>query len=88
VLEALCGAGDFAEEFFCSFETNPDFVPRWEASGMRIAARGADGAMRAFELPQQRFFLATLFQPQLSSSFDRPHPIIQGFLRASADTGA
>jgi CTP synthase (UTP-ammonia lyase) len=39
--------------------------------------------MRALELPSNRFFLATLFQPQLSSSFDAPHPIVIGFLRAA-----
>jgi CTP synthase (UTP-ammonia lyase) len=49
---------------------------------MRVAALGADGEMRAFELRQNRFFVATLFQPQLSSSFDRPHPLIVGFLQA------
>jgi CTP synthase (UTP-ammonia lyase) len=40
--------------------------------------------MRALELPANRFFLATLFQPQLSSSFDAPHPIVIGFLREAA----
>jgi CTP synthase (UTP-ammonia lyase) len=58
-------------------------LPRWEEAGMRVAARGADGEMRAFELHQNQFFIATLFQPQLSSSFDRPHPLIVGFLQAS-----
>jgi CTP synthase (UTP-ammonia lyase) len=83
ILEALCGSSDLRGEYFCSYETNPAFVPRWQAAGLRIAARGGDGEMRAFELPAQRFFLATLFQPQLSSSYDRPHPIITGFLRAA-----
>jgi CTP synthase (UTP-ammonia lyase) len=81
----LCGSADFAEEYFCSFETNSDYVPRWEAAGLRVSARGAEGEMRAFELPEKRFFMAALFQPQLSSSYERPHPIIQGFLRASRD---
>ena len=48
-----------------------------------LIARGADGEMRAFELPDHPFFVATLFQPQLSSSFDAPHPIVLGFLRAA-----
>ena len=84
LLERLCGSGDLCGEFFCSFETNAAFVPRWEAAGLRIGSRGADGEMRAFELPDARFFVATLFQPQLSSSFERPHPIVDGFLRAAA----
>lgn len=82
LLERLCGSEDLRGEFFCSFETNASFVPRWEAAGLQIAARGANGEMRAFELPQNRFFVATLFQPQLSSSHQQPHPIVAGYLRA------
>ena len=58
--------------------------------------RGADGdsarlgdmsggkrrVTRALELPAKPFHLATLFQPQLSSSFATPHPIVEGLLRA------
>jgi CTP synthase (UTP-ammonia lyase) len=82
LLEAICGSGDLNEEYFCSLEANADFVPRWEAAGLVVAARGHDGEMRAFELSQRRFFVAALFQPQLSSSYERPHPLIEGFLRA------
>jgi CTP synthase (UTP-ammonia lyase) len=88
LFETLCGAADLRAEYFCSFETNPDFVARWEAAGLRVAARGSEGEMRAFELPQRRFFVATLFQPQLSSSYQRPHPIIEGYLRACARQAA
>ena len=81
-LAELCGGGDLTEEYFCNYETNAAYVPRWEAeAGLRVAARGAGGEMRAFELPDHPFFLATLFQPQRSSRSDRPHPIIEGFLR-------
>jgi CTP synthase (UTP-ammonia lyase) len=80
----LCGSADLSGQYFCSYEVNNDFVPKWEAAGLRVAARGAEGEMRAFDLPAHRFFLATLFQPQLSSSFDAPHPLIEGFLRACA----
>jgi len=41
--------------------------------------------MRAFDLPDKRFFLATLFQPQLSSRGEQPHPIILGYLGACAE---
>ena len=87
-LAALCdGGGDLAGEYFCNFETNPAFVPRWEASaGLRVAARGPGGEMRAFELDGHRFFVATLFQPQRSSRGEHPHPIVEGYLRACATT--
>jgi CTP synthase (UTP-ammonia lyase) len=83
-LARLCGNGDLEGEYFCSFETNPDFVPRWEAAGLRAAAHGRDAELRAVELPQHRFFIATLFQPQLSSSFERPHPLVSGLIASCA----
>jgi CTP synthase (UTP-ammonia lyase) len=85
-LSHLCGSQGILEEYFCSFETNALFVPRWEAAGLRVAARGGgNGEVRGFELAETRFFLATLFQPQLSSSYDRPHPIITGYLAACTE---
>jgi CTP synthase (UTP-ammonia lyase) len=88
MFEKLCGGGELRGEFFCSFETNDAFVPRWEVAGLRVAARGVNGEMRALELPSNRFFMATLFQPQLSSSARIPHPVVEGFLRACAAQGA
>lgn len=87
-LGELCGAAELREEYFCNFEVNTAYLARWEAAGLRAAAYGAAGEMRALELPRRRFFIATLFQPQLSSSFERPHPVVEGFLRAcSAQLG-
>jgi CTP synthase (UTP-ammonia lyase) len=82
LLERLIGSDTLREEYFCSFETNAAFIPRWEAAGLRVAARGPQDEMRALELPAKSFHVATLFQPQLSSSFVSPHPIVEGFLRA------
>jgi CTP synthase (UTP-ammonia lyase) len=75
------------EEFFCNFEINPDF--EWAAmeAGFPIVARGAQGEIRAIESPTHRFFLATLFQPQLSSAEKKPHPIVLAFVQAAADWG-
>jgi CTP synthase (UTP-ammonia lyase) len=83
MLGQLIGRSPLREEYFCNFETNADFVSRWEAAGLRVSARGPQGEMRAFELPAKRFFVATLFQPQLSSSMEQPHPIVIGYLRAA-----
>ena len=49
-----------------------------------MVARGAQGEARAIESPAHRFFIATLFQPQLSSGPGKPHPIIVEFLHAAA----
>ena len=72
------------EEFFCNYEVNPEFEGAILEAGFWIAARGAQGEIRALELPTHKFFIATLFQPQLSSKPGKPHPIIVHFLSAGA----
>ncbi|MFZ0480160.1 MAG: hypothetical protein WAL71_13530 [Terriglobales bacterium] len=73
------------EEFFCNFEVNPDF--EWTAieAGLPIVARGECGECRAVESPAHSFFIATLFQPQLTSCEDKPHPLVIAFVEAAAD---
>ncbi|MEY4551397.1 MAG: hypothetical protein RL685_7592 [Pseudomonadota bacterium] len=82
LLAELCGGAPLQGEYNCSFEVNRAYLERWQAVGLRSAAHDALGALRAFELSERRFFLATLFQPQLSSRPDAPHPLVLGFLRA------
>ena len=73
------------EEFFCNFEVNPEY--EWAAmeAGFPVVARGPKGEVRAIESPTHRFFIATLFQPQLSSKAGDPHPLVLAFLQAAAD---
>ena len=75
------------EEFFCNFEVNPEY--EWAAmeAGFPVVARGPNGEIRAIESPTHRFFIATLFQPQLSSKPGHPHPLVLAFLQAAADWG-
>jgi CTP synthase (UTP-ammonia lyase) len=73
------------EEFFCNFEVNPEF--EWTAmeAGFPIVARGPKGECRAIESPAHQFYIATLFQPQLTSRKDHPHPLVLAFVQAVAD---
>jgi CTP synthase (UTP-ammonia lyase) len=75
------------EQFFCNFEVNPEF--EWAAmeAGFPVVARGSKGEIRAIESPTHRFYIATLFQPQLSSKTENPHPLIIAFVQAAADWG-
>lgn len=73
------------EEFFCNYEVNPDFEGSLIEAGFTIVARGANNEIRSIEFPGHRFFIATLFQPQLSSKPGKPHPIIVEFLRAASN---
>ncbi|MGA8762083.1 MAG: hypothetical protein WB562_04255 [Candidatus Sulfotelmatobacter sp.] len=72
------------EEFFCNFEVNPDYEWSTIEAGFPVVARGPGGEIRAIESPTLLFFIATLFQPQLSSTEKKPHPLIVAFLQAAA----
>jgi CTP synthase (UTP-ammonia lyase) len=72
------------EEFFCNFEVNPEYEWATMEAGFPVVARGAQGEIRAIESPAHRFFIATLFQPQLSSTEKNPHPLVMAFVQAAA----
>jgi len=84
-LQAFYMKDTVVEEFFCNYEVNPEYEYAAMEAGFPVVARGAQNEVRAIESPTHRFFLATLFQPQLSSKPDNPHPIILAFVQAAAD---
>ena len=82
-VHAILGREEIHEEHFCNYEVNPAFQAQFEAAGLKITGEDDSGIARAVELPGHRFFLATLFQPQLSSEAGRPHPLVVAFLEAA-----
>ncbi len=86
-LQSFYGKETVTEEFFCNFEVNPEY--EWAAmeAGFPVVARGTQGEIRAIESPTHRFYVATLFQPQLSSKPKDPHPLVLAFVQAAADWG-
>ncbi len=84
-LQSFYGKDTVTEEFFCNFEVNPEY--EWAAmeAGLPVVARGKQNEIRAIESPTNRFFVATLFQPQLSSKPGKPHPLIVVFVKSAAD---
>ena len=78
------GKEETIEEFRCSYGLNPEYRDKIGASGLQVAGVGPDGEVRMVELSDHRFFVATLFLPQLSSSPDRPHRLIVAYLQAAA----
>ena len=85
-LHRFYGKDVVSEEFYCSYVVNPQFEGGIVDAGFAIAARDERGEIRAVESPAHRFFLATLFQPQLSSRPNQPHPVIVEFLRAAGNS--
>ena len=72
------------EAFTCSYGLNPEYQHLFNNQNLIIAGTNADAEVRLMELTGHRFFMATLFLPQLSSSLEKPHPIIVAYLKAAS----
>jgi len=77
------GEEEIVEEFRCNYGLNPEYRDIIGAGGLKVAGVDSDGQVRIVELSGHRFFIATLFLPQLSSSFDMPHRLIVAYLKAA-----
>ena len=89
-LASVMGAGEHQEGFYCNYGVNEEFRARFERAGLRISALGLDGEIRGVERLDHPFYLATLFQPQLTSvATGRAHPLLLAYLRTVREhTGA
>ena len=87
LLYSICESTDQSEQYYSNYGVNKEYEDQFQASGLRVCARGIHGEARAVELPNHLFFLATLFQPQLSSRPEAPHPVWLAFLRAAMRFG-
>ena len=74
------------EQFSCNFGLNESFRNRLISGPLKIAGVDDNQNVRIVELSEHRFFIATLFLPQFSSSLDTPHPLILDFVKAAAET--
>ena len=83
LLHSICGGEDDSEQYYCNYGVNEEYEKQFQAAGLRVSARGILGETRAVELPGRSFFIATLFQPQLSSRPEAPHRFLLAFLRAA-----
>lgn len=80
------GHSEAREQYYCNFGLNPAHRGSLEAAGLRVVGTDQDGEARVIELPGLRFYLATLFVPQLRSQPDAPHPLVTALLRAAAQS--
>lgn len=72
-----------SEKYNCGYSLNRYYKEAFEQSNLRCVAYNRQGDVRVVELKGHHFFLAMLFQPQLSSNEQCPHPIILAFLKAA-----
>ena len=78
------GREAITEEYLCNYEFNREYQEQVDAAGLKVVGFDERGVGRVVELPEHRFFIATLFLPQLKSSDARPHPYVIGFLEVAS----
>jgi len=78
----IYGTPTVTEQYYCNFGINPDYIEILKQGPMLITGADAEGDIRVIEWPDHRFFIGTLFVPQVQSTLDQPHPLITAFLTA------
>ncbi|SDN76049.1 Glutamine amidotransferase class-I [Acetanaerobacterium elongatum] len=71
------------EKYTCNFGVSADIKERLDRSGLKVVGTDDNGETRIVELGGKTFYIATLLQPQLSSTPEHPHPLILAYLRAA-----
>jgi CTP synthase (UTP-ammonia lyase) len=83
----IYGASASEERFFCSFGLNPAYRHEIEVAGLQPSGFDDNGEVRILELPNARFFFATLFVPQSYPDEAKPHPFVRALVNAVRDQG-
>ncbi|MFG2121268.1 gamma-glutamyl-gamma-aminobutyrate hydrolase family protein [Streptomyces sp. NPDC048710] len=81
---SVTGAERTVERYHCAYGPSRH-LDILRAHGLRFSGHDEDGQVRVAELPGHPFFLATLFQPELSGDGSRPHPVVRALARAAVE---
>lgn len=65
---------------------NDQFRDQLVRHGFIVTGTDEMGNTRILELLQNKFFVATLFQPQLSSTPENPHKLILAYLKSAEES--
>jgi CTP synthase (UTP-ammonia lyase) len=80
----IYGRTEVLESYHCRFGLDRRFRSRFEGSGMIFSGQDTSGDVRVVELADHPFFIATLYQPELSALRGATHPLVIAFTRAAA----
>ncbi|MBB6094751.1 CTP synthase (UTP-ammonia lyase) [Povalibacter uvarum] len=78
------GASEAHEGYHCSYGINPEFAQAIASGPLKVAARDDAGDIRAVELDDHPFFVASLFQSERAALKDVTPPLVVAFVRACA----
>jgi CTP synthase (UTP-ammonia lyase) len=83
-LQRAYGRTEAVEGYHCRYGLNPAMREALTSGPLRVAAEDASGDVRAVELDDHPFFVATLFQPERAALRDEVPPIVRAFVDAAA----
>jgi len=75
---------EISEEYHCGYGVNRAYLQLFDGSAMKFTGFDAEGDPRILEIPSNRFFIGTAFQPERSALRNQPHPLVGAFLKAAA----
>lgn len=73
------------EGYRCRFGVNPQFERDLLSHQLRAVGHDLAGDLRAIELPDHVFFVATLFQPERAALKGQVPPLVRAFVEACAE---
>ena len=79
---SIFNTNTITENYYCNFGLNPIYQEQIHQAGFRLVASDIHKEARILELSNHPFFVATLFVPQVNSSYEKPHPILIALLHA------
>ena len=86
---ALVGDEPFVGMHYCGYGPAPGIAERLAAGGMVIEATAEDAGAEVLELPANRFFMLSLFQPQIGALAGEPvHPLLVEFIACAREQAA
>jgi CTP synthase (UTP-ammonia lyase) len=80
----LVDGESFLGMHYCSYGPGPAEIERLVAAGMVVSATAEDAGAEVLELPANRFYMLTLFQPHVGALAGKPlHPLLREFVRCA-----
>lgn len=86
-IQKIYGKQKTEEKYRCNYGLNEKYTDTLCKGGLKYTAFDEKKSVRGFELDNHRFFISTLFLPQLSSSKKKPNPLVMAFTKSALDFG-
>lgn len=84
IVAGIYNQTEISEEFHCGYGVNREYLPLFDGSAMKFTGFDAEGDPRILEIPSNRFYIGTAFQPERAALRNLPHPLVRAFLETAA----